>query len=319
MEALHRQLTHELERFDATPNSIETLFIGGGTPSTVPPELYEPVFKLLAPYLHPHAEITTEANPNSATQAWLKGMHDLGVNRVSFGVQSFNQKKLLALGRSHSPQQARESIHTAHELGFEHLSLDLIYNYHGDTQARLGSDIETACSLPIDHLSAYELTIEANTPFSATPEVRQSDDDLAFFVAKKITEHGFEHYEISNFGLHQSHHNIGYWKLKNYIGAGAGAVGFRHTTRYYPSTDIDAYLHDPLAITSEHLTPEELRTERLFLGLRSRVGIDTFSLPNPMRQRADLLTDEGKLLLENNCYYNPDFFLADELALFLLG
>jgi len=340
MKALHRQLAHELKRFGARAGSIETLFIGGGTPSTVAPDLYAPLFDLLRPYLAPDAEITAEANPNSTTRTWLEGMHDLGVGRISFGVQSFDPDKLKTLGRAHSPDQAKEAILTAHELGIPHLSLDLIYNVHGDTEALLASDITQAFDLPIDHLSAYELTIESHTPFAETPEVRQTNDQLAFFVAQEITQRGFTHYEISNFGRYQSRHNLGYWELKDYIGAGAGAVGYKSLSaqmedggwrmedersqdtagiRYYPPTDINGYLRDPLAVMEEPLSAEDLRTERLFLGLRSRVGVEADGLSASMRDRADLLVREGKLTFEAGRYHNPDFFLADELSLFVLG
>ena len=318
MEALARQLAYELERFEATPGSIETLFVGGGTPSTIDPELYAPLFSLLEPYLTSDAEITMEANPNSASKAWLRGIRTLGVNRLSFGVQSFDREKLKALNRAHSPRQATEAITHAKSLGFEHLSLDLIYNYKGDTEALLASDIDQAFSLPIDHISAYELTIEANTLFATTPEVRQEDENLAFFVAGEITRRGFEHYEISNFGTYQSRHNQGYWELKPYIGAGAGAVGFLKDKRFYPPTDIDAYIADPFAIQEEHLTTEALRTERLFLGLRSRLGVPKSILTDPMSQKAALLCREEKLRESATHYYNPNFFLSDELALYIL-
>ena len=122
MEALYKQLQFELKHFKVPKKRIETLFIGGGTPSTVAPEFYEPIFKLLAPYLREDAEITTEANPNSATKTWLRGMKILGVNRVSFGVQSFDAEKLKALNRAHSPQQAKDAVLHAKALGFKHLS-----------------------------------------------------------------------------------------------------------------------------------------------------------------------------------------------------
>jgi len=319
MEALHRQLLFELERFKSKEKCIETLFIGGGTPSTVSPELYAPIFELLRPYLKNGAEITTEANPNSATKSWLQGMKALGVNRVSFGVQSFNEKKLRDLNRAHSPQQAKEAILTAESLGFSHLSLDLIYNYDGDTEALLENDIAQAFTLPIDHISAYELTIEDGTKFSATPEVRQENENLAFFVAKSIEKRGFKAYEISNFGNYQSLHNKGYWELKNYIGAGAGAVGFLKDRRFYPQTDIEAYIADPLQITEEHLTAEELLTEKIFLGLRSDMGIEKTLLSEAMSKRAEILCEEKKLHKSTTHYYNDNFFLSDELALYLLG
>jgi oxygen-independent coproporphyrinogen-3 oxidase len=318
MKALHRQLSFELERFEAKENSIQTLFIGGGTPSIVVPELYAPIFELLKPYLQKNAEITTEANPNSATETWLSGMKNLGVNRVSFGVQSFNENKLKELNRAHTPKQAKESIITAKDLGFEHLSLDLIYNYKDDTKALLSSDIEQAFELPIDHISAYELTIEDGTKFSSTPEVRQEDENLAFFVADEIKKRGFEHYEISNFGTYQSRHNKGYWELENYIGAGAGAVGFLKDKRYYPQTNIDAYIHNPLNITEELLSKDELLTEKIFLGLRSCIGIEKSVLSEVMLKKAQILCEENKLICDETYYYNNNFFLSDELALYIL-
>ena len=319
MSALYQQLNFELERFNVKPKSVETLFIGGGTPSTVTPELYAPIFELLKPYLQEDAEITTEANPNSATKAWLSGMRELGVNRVSFGVQSFDATKLKALNRAHNPQQAKDAVHFARTLGFEHLSIDLIYNYQGDTKALLLNDIEEAFSLPIDHISAYELTIEAGTKFSDTPEVRQEDENLAFFVTKEIEKRGFKAYEISNFGTYQSRHNKGYWELKNYIGAGAGAVGFLNDRRFYPQTDIDAYVADPLNIKEELLTPDELLTEKLFLGLRSAIGIEKSLLTEKMQEKAKLLCEKKKLRCDETHYYNDNFFLSDELSLYILG
>jgi len=319
MKALHTQLGFELERFEATKQSIKTLFIGGGTPSTVSPELYKPIFTLLKPYLQKGVEITTEANPNSATKEWLKGMYELGVNRVSFGVQSFDEDKLKALNRAHNPQQAKDAIMYAHDIGIKHLSLDLIYNYQGDTKALLLNDIETAFSLPIDHISAYELTIEDGTKFSHTPEVRQDDENLAFFVAEQIEKRGFKAYEISNFGTYQSKHNKGYWQIENYIGAGAGAVGFLKDTRFYPLENIDAYVKNPLFVSQELLTKDELLTERLFLGMRSNIGIKKSLLSPQMQERAEFLCDEKKLRSNTSHYYNDNFFLCDELSLYILG
>ncbi|NOR56456.1 MAG: coproporphyrinogen III oxidase family protein [Sulfurovum sp.] len=319
MQALHKQLSFELERFGAKENSIETFFIGGGTPSTVDPLLYAPIFELLKPYLQKNAEITTEANPNSASKEWLEGMFKLGVNRVSFGVQSFDSDKLKALNRAHNPEQAKEAILHAKSIGIEHLSLDLIYNYQGDTKALLLNDIETAFSLPIEHISAYELTIEDGTKFSATPEVRQEDENLAFFVSDEIEKRGFKAYEISNFGTYQSKHNKGYWEIKDYIGAGAGAVGFLKDRRFYPITGIEAYIANPLQITEEVLTEDELLTERLFLGLRSEIGIQKETLSQEMQERATLLCKEKKLSESDTHYYNDNYFLSDELALFILA
>ncbi|MEA3490968.1 MAG: radical SAM family heme chaperone HemW [Campylobacterota bacterium] len=318
MLALYKQLLFELKRFDLKYHSLDTVFIGGGTPSTISADLYSPIFELLYPYLKSDAEITTEANPNSASPKWLKGMRALGVNRVSFGVQSFDSNKLKALNRAHSPQEALQAIKSAKSLGIQHISLDLIYNYQGDNREIILNDIEQALLLPIDHISAYELTIEENTIFAKTPEVQQKSDELAHFVAKEIKDRGFEHYEISNFGTYQSRHNRGYWRLENYIGAGAGAVGFLGDIRYYPQTDIDDYIADPLKIGREILSRKDILTERIFLGLRSTVGVKKELLSTEAQKRADWLVNREKLNFDGSTYQNPNLFLADEVALYLI-
>ena len=317
MDALCRQMEFELQRFGVHSGEIETLFIGGGTPSTVDAELYRPLFSRLRPYLAENAEITSEANPNSATENWLQGMHGLGVNRISFGVQSFNDEKLKFLARAHKASDAVHAVEHAKKVGFEHISLDLIYATALDTQTLLEEDLKTAFSLPIDHLSAYALTIEEGTPFEQTPEAAREKLELTEWFFNAVRSYGFEQYEISNFGTYRSRHNLGYWQYKEYIGLGSGAVGFRNATRYYPRTDIEGYIADPLDIREESLSEDEIKTEKIFLGLRSIVGVERQILNDKERLRADLLVSEGKLRFENGRYVNPDFLLSDELALFI--
>jgi oxygen-independent coproporphyrinogen-3 oxidase len=317
MNALTTQLLFELKRFNVQKEEIETLFIGGGTPSTVSPELYKPLFSLLKPYLKKDSEITSEANPNSATKEWLEGMKNLGVNRISFGTQSFNEKKLKLLNRAHSPSQAIDAVNNANKVGFKNISLDLIYATLGDTKELLQHDIETAFSLPINHLSAYALTIEEGTAFASTPEMSKEQLSLTRWIFKTIQEHGFEQYEISNFGSYKSQHNIGYWKYKDYIGLGSGAVGKLDTKRFYPQTVIEEYIKNPLDIKEEILSEEDIRIEKIFLGFRSFIGVykDTFT-KNEL-ERANILLEEKKLHYKNETFYNIDFLLADEITLFI--
>lgn len=317
MDSLYIQFEYELKRFQATPKSVSTVFIGGGTPSTVEPELYDKIFSLLRPYLKDNAEITTEANPNSASTTWLKGMKKLGCTRVSFGVQSFNDTKLKFLGREHNSTQAYEAVKSAKEIGFEHISLDLIYATKMDTKKILEEDINTAFSLPIDHISAYALTIEENTLFEAHPEVANEKLELTNFFINSIKEKGFEQYEISNFGKYRCQHNIGYWKLEDYMGVGSGAVGMLKDKRFYPTTDIDQYIKDPLNISVEELSKEDMKTEKIFLGLRSCVGIDQNELSSSEQRQVDLLLSENKVSRIKNKIYNNDFLLSDEIALFI--
>ncbi|MBS4068363.1 MAG: radical SAM family heme chaperone HemW [Sulfurimonas sp.] len=317
MEALCTQLLFEIKRFDVTPKSIESLFIGGGTPSTVSPKLYEKLFYMLDPYLAENIEVTSEANPNSATLEWLEGMFALGVNRISFGVQSFNKEKLRLLNRAHNASQAEEAILNAQKIGYKNISLDLIYATLGDTKELLENDLLRAFSLPINHLSAYALTIEEGTPFESKPYMSKERLSLTSWLFKKIKKFGFTQYEISNFGSYRSSHNMGYWEYKDYIGLGSGAVGKLGLERYYPTTSVEAYIENPLDVRVEKLTQEDKKMEQIFLGLRSCVGVSKNILDKNELQKATLLVDEKKLIFQNDTFYNNDYLLADEIALFI--
>ncbi len=318
MQKLLIQLKFEFSRFNIKNNSIETLFIGGGTPSTVAPKLYEPLFQLLNPYFKKDIEITTEANPNSATQEWLEGMFALGVNRVSFGVQSFNSEKLKKLNRAHNAKEAKTAIINAQKVGFKNISLDLIYATQGDTKELLRKDIFEAFSLPINHISAYALTIEEGTVFEKKPTMSQEKLELTKWLFSAIEEQGFTQYEISNFGQYQSKHNLGYWKYKEYIGLGSGAVGKLKNKRFYPTSSIEDYIQNPLEIKEETLSEEDIVTEKIFLGLRSLVGVDFKLLSLKQQEYANILLSEGKLLQKEGKLFNENFLLADELALFIM-
>ncbi len=316
MKALLVQLKYELKRFNPEEKSIETIFIGGGTPSTVKSELYRPIFELLKPYIKDNAEITSEANPNSATSEWLEGMHALGINRISFGVQSFNDEKLKKLGRAHRADDAVSALLRAEKAGFNHLSLDLIYGVEGDTKELLAHDLQEAFKLPVDHLSAYALTIEEGTPFASTPDVANEKLALTEWFLKSIKAH-VPTYEISNFGSYRSKHNLGYWEYRDYIGLGSGAVGFLKETRFYPTQDVQAYIENPLDIQSESLSEASIKTEKIFLGLRSIVGVSEDILSEHELKNAQLLVTEHKLTYKNSHFYNDDYLLSDELALFI--
>ncbi|MCW8837593.1 MAG: radical SAM family heme chaperone HemW [Thiovulaceae bacterium] len=317
IDALLQQLDFELKIFDMEKKSIKTLFLGGGTPSTISPKLYEPLFKKIKPYLASDAEITSEANPNSATREWLLGMKELGVNRLSFGVQSFNEDKLKLLNRAHNSKQAKEAVKLASELGYKNISLDLIYATQGDTKELLQNDIDEAFKLPINHLSAYALTIEEGTAFESKPQMSKENLDLTTWLFDEISKYSFEQYEISNFGSYKSKHNLGYWQYRDYIGLGSGAVGKKGNERFYPVSDIDEYIKNPLNIQKEILNDSDILFEKIFLGLRSIIGIDKHILNTKEIERANTLVKENKLKFHSNTYYNPNFLLADEIAIFL--
>ena len=317
MQALETQLHHELQRFHATQESIESIFIGGGTPSTVEAKLYTNIFKIIRPYIKGSIEITSEANPNSATKEWLKGMQELGVNRISFGVQSFDKEKLKVLNRAHSPQDALDAIHNAKNVGFENISLDLIYATLGDSKDLLKHDIQTALSLPINHISAYALTIEEGTPFERKPHMAKETLELTSWIFTEIQKAGLQQYEISNFGSYRSSHNLGYWQYKDYIGLGSGAVGSLDKARYYPTSNIEDYIKNPLKIREEKLEVQDIKIEKIFLGFRSIVGVHINTFNEEELSKAKLLVEEKKLNFKKNTFYNPDYLLADEITLFI--
>ncbi len=318
MQAIVKQLAWDLERFKVKKSSIKTLFIGGGTPSTVESKAYEPFFELLNPYLKKDAEITSEANPNSATKEWIEGMKILGVNRISFGTQSFDAKKLAFLNRSHSAEDTKRAVSAAFELGIKNLSIDLIYATSMDSKALLEKDLKEAFLLPINHLSAYALTIEEGTAFFKTPQVAKETFEETQWFVDAIQKQGLSQYEISNFGSYQSVHNRGYWEYENYLGIGSGAVGCVDSKRYYPSNDVQDYIDKPLEAEIEVLSLEDIKSEKILLGLRSCVGFDSILLSAKEREKLQMLLDAKKLRQEDSHIYNSDYFLADELALFIL-
>ncbi len=314
MQALTNSLAKELKSI----KSVETIFIGGGTPSTIEPKLYENIFKLLEPLLSKDTEITIEANPNSATKEWLEGMRALGVNRVSFGVQSFDENKLVLLNRAHTANQAKEAVINASKVGFKNISLDIIYDLFSDTKELIKKDLDIALSLPINHISSYELTLEKATEFIKRPEVKKGSEELGFFLRDYIVSKGLEQYEVSNYGIYKSRHNLGYWQHKEYLGVGAGAVGFIDNRRYHQHSNLELFIKEPTFKRYELLSKEDILTEKILLGLRSIVGVSENILTSTMLKRANLLVNEGKLEYKNGSFYNKEFFLSDEIALFIM-
>jgi len=315
MKAITKQLRYELEIFDVQKKSIESVFIGGGTPSTIRPKEYEEFFKILEPYLKYSIEITTEANPNSASLTWIKGMKELGINRISFGVQSFDEKKLKFLGREHSSYEAKSAIEKAHMIGIDNISLDLIYDSVLDSKELLSSDLDIAFSLPINHLSSYSLTIEKGTSFFGQKNLLTKDENLASWFIDEVKKRGFNQYEISNFGTYKSTHNLGYWSGKDYIGVGSGAVGFLHDKRFYSDKNVKNYIKNPTKVDIENLTQSEITNEKIFLGLRSEIGVDIRLFSN---NKLQILKETKKIDLINGVAYNKDYLLSDEIALFLM-
>ncbi|VAY86523.1 Hypothetical radical SAM family enzyme in heat shock gene cluster, similarity with CPO of BS HemN-type [hydrothermal vent metagenome] len=320
VKALCCQLKHELEQIQH--ENIETVFIGGGTPSCLSIIHFEQIFYILQPYLKHIKEITCEANPNSATKSWLKGIYDLGINRISFGVQSFNDEKLIFLNRNHTSKMATTAIQTAFDIGFQHINCDIIYDTILDNKKLLNKDLSIINQLPIDHISAYSLTIENKTKFFNQTNVRVENIKLAHYIFDILKKYDFIQYEISNFAKNKeaySCHNIGYWEYKQYLGCGAGAIGCINNKRLYTHTNIATYIKNPISYKNiETLSNNDIKIEKILLGLRSKVGINRSLLNKKELQNAIELVKLDKMLLKNDRFYSTNFMLADELALHII-
>jgi oxygen-independent coproporphyrinogen-3 oxidase len=310
------QFKNNIKRYNIKQNSFETLFIGGGTPSTINTNLYEKLFKYIKPYLKDNIEITSEANPNSATIDWLKGLYNLGINRFSFGVQSFDNQKLKYLGRNHNKVNAIKAIENSSNIGIKNISLDLIYNTVKDTQRLIDIDLNIALNLPINHISLYSLTIEEKTKFHNINEKNHDNLDLTKFIFDK-TSSKLPQYEISNFGTYKSKHNLGYWQYKEYLGIGCGAVGHINKQRLYTNNNLKEYILNPTKLNIENISHSDELFEKIFLGFRSCVGVDIINILN--KDKLKHLIESQKVYLKDNKVYNNNFLLADELALYLIS
>ncbi|NWF66384.1 MAG: coproporphyrinogen III oxidase family protein [Campylobacterales bacterium] len=311
INSLNLEIKYKLKNLH---ESIETLYIGGGTPSTLEANFYEESFEILKDYFSKDIEITIEANPNSANLNWLENIKKLGVNRVSFGVQSFNNEKLLLLGRNHTKKDVLNAINSAKKVGFENISCDLIFSTIFDNKDFLYHECEQFLDLDIDHLSLYSLTIEENTKFFNSTNVKKEHEFDINEIYQLLIKNGFEHYEISNFGKKISKHNLGYWEYKPYIGCGCGAVEFDLENRYFNNSNLDDYIKNPFSKTTEHLLENDKRFEQIFLGLRSTVGID-INLIN--QTNINNLLHEDLIYIKDGKIYNKNFLLSDEIALYL--
>ncbi|QPK62449.1 radical SAM family heme chaperone HemW [Methylomonas sp. LL1] len=229
--ALLADLRADLSLFD-TPPSIHSIFMGGGTPSLFSPAALQQLLagvKQLAD-LSSNCEITLEANPGTFESAKFQAFRDLGINRLSIGIQSFNDRHLKSLGRIHDAEQAVNAVNIALRAGFDNLNLDLMFGLPAQTQAEALADINTAISLKPTHISFYQLTLEPNTYFYKFPP-KLPEDESIFALQKAcqriLARNGYRQYEISAYAKpgYQSRHNRNYWQFGDYLGIGAGAHG----------------------------------------------------------------------------------------------
>ncbi len=322
---------------------FDTVYLGGGTPSLLSQNeiafLWQKINENFS--LEKDSEITIEVNPGDGICSY-SNLRDLGFNRINLGVQSFSDATLSFLGRRHDAANGLRAIEDAREAGFENIGIDLIYGTPTETCDAFLASLALAADLPITHISCYQLTIEENTPLKKRLTAGEfnlptEDEQLGFFmnISIYLEDLGFTHYEISNFARgesHQSSHNSKYWRHIPYLGIGCGAHSLWGNKRWWNPPSLKDYLEnlsrDVLpAAAPETLNEDQLRLETIYLGLRTRRGIDPalftqtygkeiISANNAVLAR---LVNEGLLISEGETIRptRRGMALADSLAILL--
>ncbi|HEO7967598.1 TPA: oxygen-independent coproporphyrinogen III oxidase [Streptococcus agalactiae] len=337
VDAYLQALIREFRSYDIT--ELRTLYIGGGTPTSISAVQLDYLLTELSRDLNLNTleEFTIEANPGDLTVDKIEVLQKLAVNRVSLGVQTFNDKHLKRIGRSHNEVQIYSTIDALKTAGFQNISIDLIYALPGQTMDDVRSNVAKALSLNIPHLSLYSLILEHHTVFMnkmRRGKLHLPTEDLEAemfeYIISEMERNGFEHYEISNFTKpgFESRHNLMYWDNVEYYGVGAGASGYLDGIRYRNRGPIQHYLkgvsEGNARLSEEVLSKNEMMEEELFLGLRKKKGVSIgkfeqkfgTSFEKRYGQIVQELQSDG-LLKENNGFIQmtkKGLFLGDTVA-----
>lgn len=323
---------------------LRTVFLGGGTPSLFSPAAID---RFLAGVrarmtLAPDAEITLEANPGTVELERFAGYRAAGVNRLSIGVQSFDNAKLATLGRVHGRDEALRAAEAARAAGFDNFNLDLMYGLPDQNPAQALDDVRTALQLAPTHLSVYQLTLEPNTPFHARPPVLPDDDALAAMqeaIEAELAAHGFRHYEVSAYAPagRQCRHNRNYWEFGDYLGVGAGAhakitdaTGIARLAKRKQPQDYLAHAGTAAALAEERrLSADDAVFEFMLNALRLADGVPRTLFAERTGLPSDTIADgvqratERGLLADDNDALRPTAlgrrFLNDLIGMFLPG
>jgi oxygen-independent coproporphyrinogen III oxidase len=318
---------------------FDSLYIGGGTPSVLSPEeLKEIKDCLFADFqFNDDTEITIEANPGDIDSAKIMGLKALGFNRVNLGVQSFNDDELLFLGRRHSAREAEDAVAGLRTSGFDNIGIDLIYGLQGQSLGSWKDNLDKALAFQPEHISCYQLNIEKGTPFAnmkerglIEPVKEETEESLFLATSEYLEDHGYIHYEISNFAKGESfysRHNCKYWDHTPYLGLGPSAHSFDGASRWWNLRSVRKYnkaLEKGERPVEEYeaLTEEQIMMETVSLGLRTRWGFDMKALhPTPKtKDTISMLEEAGyiKIRDERIIPTKKGFLIADHLPLYFL-
>lgn len=341
LEALFKEYTLYKEKLDFT--SFETIYFGGGTPSSLVEENLEKLLSFFAPILCRAKEITFEANPESLTTSKIKLLKKYGVNRVSMGVQTFNAKQLRFLGRHHTMEQVAKVVEDLNAVGIVNYSFDLIYALPRQDFEMFQNDVQQLLKFKPAHVSSYALIVEERTKLSLdidNGKYQEVDEALQFkmyeYLQETLEKNGYIQYEVSNWAKdfeHASHHNMTYWTMESYLGIGLGSHGFVDAIRYANTKSITRYVkrlsENDLPLVYKHdVSRREAMEEMIFLGLRRNNGvnihdfsekfsIDIYSIFGETikkhQQSGKLLVDEISIRLSPDAIFTSNEILSDFL------
>jgi len=277
-----QSLIKEIENFSCN-NKIETIYFGGGTPNLLSIKSFEKIFTALHNnfIFDDNIEITIECNPKISDLTYMKNLKTLGINRVSIGAQSFNDKILKELNRIHTTKDTLELIENIHRAEIKNYSLDLMYGIFNQTINDVNNDIKELLKIAPPHISTYALKIEEGTPFFKYDKTNLPNEDICAemytLICDKLQHNNYNHYEVSNFAKNnfKSRHNLTYWKAKEYYGFGVASHGYCNGIRYKHTNDLEEYIKNPLehTIISKN-AKEDLFEEYIMLRLRLSDGIN---------------------------------------------
>lgn len=310
--ALLRQRLYQKDNVRDTESKFapRTIYIGGGTPTALNAHQLAKLLEIVLKYVvvAEAEEFTVEMNPGTVDREKLLLLQQAGVNRLSVGVQSFDDNCLQKIGRIHTAQEAVNTIELAHNLGFGNISLDLIYGLPQQDREILTQSVERALTLPVQHISIYGLQLEEGTAFQRMADMGKLQlptnelvETMHDYIVEKLPEAGYQRYEISNYALpgYESKHNLSYWQDVDYLGLGSGAHSYWQGTRYENPSSIDDYISvleaGRLPATLEEQVDRQAHMEEYcFLGLRTAAGIDK----NLFQQKfgVDLFTVYGRTI-----------------------
>ncbi len=328
-----RSLQKEIERRSKPEDQVNTIYFGGGTPSLLPVKNVETILQAVCTYFRvsKKPEITFEVNPGTVDFKYFSDLKRCGINRLSIGVQSFDDRKLDFLGRVHTAGQAENAVNSARKAGFENISLDFIYGLPFETNRLWLKELEQALHMQPSHLSCYLLTIEKGTPLAETcekglfrPLERSAVSSLFKETSLYLSGSGFQQYEISNFsrGTHyRSQHNSSYWNMTPYHGFGAAAHSFTGEKRSWNHSSIETYTKEVLSgklpvEDEETLNTKQKIMEMIMLRLRTLEGIDIEGFQSSFHES---FTQQFKEIIEKLQKQGLGFLNKRQFALTLDG